>query len=62
MAEPLTDEHLQGINKSLDSIKIAEQVIKRSRQAGIDVEEKATEIQSLKEKLLGIKSAFFPQS
>ena len=60
MAHPLTDEDSQQIDDALKAIKATEDVIKRARAAGIDVDAQESQIKESEERLKGIKAAFFP--
>lgn len=60
MAHPLTDEDEQQINNALKAIKATEDVIKRARLAGLDVDAQEVQIKDSEERLKGIKAAFFP--
>ena len=59
-SHPLTDDDEKQINEALKAIKATEDVIKRARQAGIDVDSQETQIKESEERLKGIKAAFFP--
>lgn len=58
--EPLTEEHRINIDQSLTDLKRGEEILKRAQQAGLDVEAQVAENASAREKLLGLKRAFFP--
>jgi len=60
MAHPLTDEDSKQIDDALKAIKATEDVIKRARQAGLDVDSQESQIKESEERLKGIKAAFFP--
>lgn len=57
---PLTEEDLLQINAALDEIKSAEGIIAQAKVAGIDLGPQEVMARDTKEKLLRIKSAFFP--
>lgn len=60
MTHPLTDEDEKQIDAAIKAIKATEDVIKRARQAGIDVDAQEAQIKESEERLKGIKAAFFP--
>lgn len=60
MSEPFTDEDLTAINDALITVKKAKEVARKAKQAGFDVDEQTKAIEAGEKRLLGIKSAFFP--
>ena len=59
---PLNRDDLQTINNSLQAIKDAEEMVKRSEQAGFDMTERKARLAMQAQQLLDIKRAFFPRS
>ena len=57
---PLTENDLEQINNALAEIKSAEGIIAQAKAAGIPLERQEEMARETKEKLLKIKSAFFP--
>ncbi len=60
MVNPLTAEHKRQIDEALGRIKDAEDIIRRSELAGIDVRDSKAQLADTKAKLQAIKGAFFP--
>ncbi len=60
MAEPLTAEDKREIDRQLDALKRADELIMRAKQAGIDVSTHEAEAKALTTKLTNIRRAFFP--
>lgn len=59
---PLNRDDLQTINNSLQAIKDAEEMVKRSEQAGFDMTARKVRLVAQAQQLLDIKRAFFPRS
>lgn len=57
---PLTDVDLDDINRALARLDDAARLMEKSQQAGIDVEPFKEKAREAKDRLLGIKRAFFP--
>ena len=57
---PLTERDLERINEALTEIASAEGIIAQAKAAGIPLERQEAQARETKEKLLRIKSAFFP--
>lgn len=60
MAEPLNDQDLEDINKSLAGLTTAAEIIKRAKAAGMDVDQAETDQKNLQTRLQGVKAQFFP--
>lgn len=60
MAHPLTDEDGKQIDEALKAIKATEDVIRRAKLAGLDVDSQQAQLKESEDKLKGIKAAFFP--
>lgn len=61
MAEnPLTKDDLQIINDSLQALDDAEEIIKRSEQAGFDMTERKERLATQRQHFIDVKRAFFP--
>ncbi len=58
--EPLTAEHEQQINDSLEGLRKGEEILKRAKSAGMDVDTQIADLDASRTKLLGLKRAFFP--
>lgn len=58
--EVLTENDLNQINSALAEIASAEGIIAQAKAAGIPLERQEEQARETKEKLLRIKSAFFP--
>jgi len=59
---PLTDQHLQQIQAALSASTIAEQQIALAKRAGLDVSQLEQQLIASKEKLLALKSTYFPNA
>lgn len=59
---PLTDNHLIQIRRSLDIADQALQAIDMAERAGIDVSATKAQLQDSKQKLLQIKNVYFPNT
>ena len=57
---PLTEQDLERITVGLDKAREAQELIDMAARAGIDVEEFRIRARESQEKLLRIKSTFFP--
>lgn len=57
---PLTENDLEQINSALAEITNAEGIIAQAKAAGIPLDRQEEQARETKEKLLRIKSAFFP--
>ena len=56
----LTAEHRRLIDQQLANLKEAEDVIRRSETAGLDMTAERARHDALKKQLQGIRQAFFP--
>lgn len=59
-ASPLTDADLDDINRQLERLKDANDLIDKAMQAGIDVEPFRVKARETRDRLSKIKTAFFP--
>ena len=57
---PLTEQDKEEIDKALETVKEAQELIETSQRAGIDVAEFRARATDARDKLLRIKAAFFP--
>lgn len=60
MTSPLDDNDLAELNLSLEALDKADEIIKRAKQAGIDIKAQEEASKDTRMKLSGIKGAFFP--
>lgn len=57
---PLTESHLQEIQRGLDNIKLAQRQIQLAKMAGIDVSAAEAQALEAQAKLTQIKQVYFP--
>lgn len=60
MSEPFNNEDLTSINEALVNTKKAKELARKAKQAGFDVEDQQKALDAGEKRLLGIKTAFFP--
>lgn len=56
----LTAEHRRLIDAKLADLKEAEDIIRRSESAGLDMTAERARLDALRKQLTGIRQAFFP--
>jgi uncharacterized lipoprotein YbaY len=57
---PLTDDHYNQIVDALKRIKFGEEQIALAESAGLDMSQRKADLADAKQKLLGVKRAYFP--
>lgn len=57
---PLTEQHLQSLNEAQASLTRLDEMIRRAKQAGLDVTAFESQARETRERILRLKQAFFP--